>query len=33
MNSYLKNRKQNLRVNETFSEWEGIATVMPQDLI
>ena len=33
MKSYLKNRKQRVRVNKTFSEWERITTGVPQDSI
>ena len=33
MKSYLKNRKQKLRVNKTFSEWERRTTGVPQDSI
>ena len=31
--SYLTNRKQRVRVNKTFSEWERITTGVPQDSI
>ena len=30
MKSYLTNRKQRVRVNKTFSEWERITTCVPQ---
>ena len=30
MKSYLTNRKQRVRVNKTFSEWERITTGVPQ---
>ena len=30
MKSYLPNRKQRVRVNKTFSEWERITTGVPQ---
>ena len=30
---YLTNRKQRVRVNKTFSEWERITTKVPQDSI
>ena len=33
MKSYLKNRKQRVRVNKTFSEWERITTRVPQGSI
>ena len=33
MKSYLTNRKQRLRVNKTFSEWERITTGVPQGSI
>ena len=33
MKSYLKNRKQRVRVNKTFSEWERITTGVPQGSI
>ena len=33
MKSYLTNRKQRVRVNKTFSEWERITTKVPQDSI
>ena len=33
MKSYLKNRKQKVRVNKTFSEWERITTSVPQGSI
>ena len=33
MKSYLTNRKQRVRVNKTFSEWERITTGVPQGLI
>ena len=33
MKSYLTNRKQRVRVNKTFSEWERITTGVPQDSI
>ena len=33
MKSYLKNRKQRVRVNKTFSEWETITTGVPQGSI
>ena len=31
--SYLKNRKQRVRANKTFSEWERITTGVPQGSI
>ena len=33
MKSYLTNRKQRVRVNKTFSEWERITTGVPQGAI
>ena len=30
MKSYLTNKKQRVRVNKRFSEWERIATGVPQ---
>ena len=33
MKSYLMNRKQRVRVNENFSEWERITTGVPQGSI
>ena len=33
MKSYLKNRKQRVRVNKTFSEWKRITTGVPQGSI
>ena len=33
MKSYLKNRKQRVRANKTFSEWERIITGVPQGSI
>ena len=33
MKSYLKNRKQRVRVNKTFSEWEKITTGVPEGSI
>ena len=33
MKSYLKNRKQRVRVNKTFSEWDRITTGVPQGSI
>ena len=33
MKSYLKNRKQRIRANKTFSEWERITTGVPQGSI
>ena len=33
MKSYLTNRKQRVRVNKTFSEWDRITKGVPQDSI
>ena len=33
MKSYLANRKQRVRVNKTFSEWDRITTGVPQGSI